>query len=464
MKKYLRALVIDDDAQVKEFVDQVLRDDGWETSQAESAEQAFELSQDQQWAAVFCDVRLGGADGFSVLRRFKTQSPETRVVLMTGHGSAGGALDATAFGAYDYLLKPFSVEDLQTLSQALREQIANRRSFVTSTRGAHVYQPDVEFVGRSQVFIEVMKQVGRVSATNLPVLLTGESGTGKEVVASALHQRSSRASQPFVAVNCGAIPGELIESELFGHVKGSFTGAERDRIGLWEEADGGTVFLDEITETTPAFQVKLLRALQEGEIRRVGSNQTTKVDVRVIAASNRDVEQEVAAGRFRKDLFYRLNAVSIVLPPLRERPEDILPLAKTFASRVHSLNPVVRFSADALVLLEQYSWPGNIRELENAIVRAAALCDGTIRVQDLPQRVRSNETAAADSEHSATAVEEWPTLAVIEGRYVARVLERTGGNKQAAARMLDVDRKTLDRMIKRHGIDSRRARGAASHQ
>jgi DNA-binding NtrC family response regulator len=384
---------------------------------------------------------------------------------MTGHGSAGGALDATAFGAYDYLLKPFGVEELQTLSSALQEQIASRRASSTSNRYAQVYSPDVELVGRSEVFIEVMKQVGRVATTNLPVLLTGESGTGKEVVASALHQRSRRSGRPFVAVNCGAIPGELIEAELFGHVKGSFTGADRDRIGLWEEADGGTVFLDEITETSPAFQVKLLRAVQEGEIRRVGSNQTVKVDVRVVAASNRDVEQEVEAGRFRKDLFYRLNAVSIVLPPLRERREDILPLAQTFAARVHSLSPSVKFSSDALSVLERYSWPGNVRELENAIVRAAAMCDGMIRLQDLPERVRTNETGngtSLSSETTANADElEWSTLAVVEGRYVARVLERTGGNKQAAARMLDIDRKTLDRMIKRHGIHSTKVRGAA---
>lgn len=461
MKKNLRALVIDDDTQVSGFVAQVLRGGGWETGEAESAEQAFELSTDQKWAVVFCDVRLGGADGFSVLRRFKEESPETKVVLMTGHGSADGALDATAFGAYDYLLKPFGAEELQTLSQALQEQFVTRRLPVRSPLGSSVYDSDVELVGRSGVFIEVMKQVGRVAATNLPVLLTGESGTGKEVVAAALHRRSSRTNQPFVAVNCGAIPSELIESELFGHVKGSFTGADRDRMGLWEEADGGTVFLDEITETTPAFQVKLLRALQEGEIRRVGSNQTNRVDVRVIAASNRDVEQEVAAGRFRKDLFYRLNAVSIVLPPLRERLEDILPLAQTFAARVRSLNPVVRFSPDSLTLLQQYSWPGNIRELENAIVRAAAMCEGMIRVQDLPERVRSNGAQTITIENTAVgAEEEWPTLAVIEGRYVKRVLEHTAGNKQAAARLLNVDRKTLDRMIKRHVIQPKIVKAA----
>jgi two-component system response regulator AtoC len=458
------ALVIDDERQVREFVATVLHGEGWNVSQSSSAEDAFGRVQEAPWAVVFCDVMLGGANGYSVLRHFKERLPETKVVLMTGHGTAAGALDATAFGAYDYLLKPFGPEELQSLSHALLEQLAEHPQRSSPARRTAAYHSDIELVGRSQAFIEVMKQVGRVSNTNLPVLLTGESGTGKELVASAIHHRSGRSDKPFVAVNCGAIPADLIEAELFGHVKGSFTGAERDRRGLWEEADGGTVFLDEITETTQSFQVKLLRALQMGEIRRVGSNQMQKVNVRVIAASNRNVEQEVAAGSFRNDLFYRLNAVSIVLPPLRDRSEDIPPLAQTFADRVYSLSPPVKFSAEALALLERYSWPGNIRELENAVVRAVAMCDGTIRVKDLPQRVRnqmqrpsesSNEQAAANN---GAPPEEWVPLSEIEGRYVAQVLEHTRGNKQAAARVLAVDRKTLDRMIKRHHIDSEAAR------
>jgi DNA-binding NtrC family response regulator len=443
---------------MRKFISEVLRDEGWELTEAASAEQAFELIREREWSVVFCDVILGGADGFSVLKRFKEELPQTKVVLMTGHGTASGALDATSFGAYDYLLKPFGPEELQTLSRALREQLTSRSSSRLRARyGTAAYQADVGLLGRSEAFIGVMKQVGRVATTNLPVLLTGESGTGKEVVASSLHSHSSRAEQPFVAVNCGAISAELIESELFGHVKGSFTGADRDRRGLWEEADQGTLFLDEITETTPAFQVKLLRALQQGEIRRVGSNNTQRVDVRVIAASNRDVEEEVAAGRFRKDLFYRLNAVSIMLPPLRERREDILLLAKSFAERVYSLSPEVKFSLEALHLLGQYPWPGNIRELENAVVRATAVCDGTIRVKDLPERVQKfSNTQAVDSvvteDMHALLAEEWCPLSEIEGRYVTRVLAHTGGNKQAAARLLEIDRKTLDRMIKRHKI------------
>src|SRR5687768_5297680 len=362
----LAALVIDDEHQVREFVSDVLRAEGWNVSQSPSAEDAFQHLSEASWSVVFCDVKLGGANRYSVLRTFKEKLPEAKVVLMTGQGSAAGALDATAFGAYDYLLKPFGIEALQALSQTIKERLSKKpyQRLVSVNRGGS-YKSDIDLVGRSGVFIEVMKQVGRVAGTGLPVLLTGESGTGKEVVASALHQRSKRAQKSFVAVNCGAIPSELIESELFGHVRGSFTGAERDRRGLWEEADGGTIFLDEITETTPAFQVKLLRVLQKGEIRRVGSNQTQRLDVRVVAASNRDVEREVEAGRFRQDLFYRLNAVTIHLPPLRERREDIFPLAGSFAERVWSLNPSCNFSQEALRLLEQYDWPGNIRELEN---------------------------------------------------------------------------------------------------
>ena len=453
MKQELQALVIDDEQPVRDFVATVLRADGWEVAQSSSAEEAFQMSHDSKWAVVFCDVMLGGANGFEVLRRFKEELPETKVVLMTGHGSAEGALDATAFGAYDYLLKPFGPEDLQSLSSALREQLTTHRNVfrrrVDSPAG------DINLIGRSQAFIEVMKQVGRVAATNLPVLLTGESGTGKELIAAAIHRRSGRADKRFVAVNCGAIPAELIESELFGHAKGSFTGADRDRRGLWEEADGGTVFLDEITETTPAFQVKLLRVIQEREIRRVGSNQTLEVDVRIVAASNRDVEAEVSAGRFRNDLFYRLNAVSLVLPPLRERREDIPPLAHSFARRIYSLSPSVTFSPEAVTLLERYPWPGNIRELENAVVRGAAMCDGIIRAKDLPERIRHYREQGLTQENSANAEaenEEWPSLAQVEGRYVARVLGKTRGNKQAASRVLGVDRKTLSRMIDRHQI------------
>lgn len=320
---------------------------------------------------------------------------------------------------------------------------------------------DVELVGRSLAFTEVMAQVQRVANFHQPVLLMGESGTGHELIAKAIHQRSSRAEQPFVTVNCGAVPAESIEAELFGRLEGTTAGG--DRRGLWEEADGGTVFLDELTRTIPSFQAKLLDALQMSEIRRESSNQAPKINVRVIAASSRNVEQEVAAGRLRSDLLACFNAAAIVLPPLRNRPEDVEPLAHSFADRVYALNPTVEFAPEALALLERYSWPGNLRELENVVVRAVGICDGTIRSKDLPQRIRNftkKQAVLGTPPNGAVEVpqEEWVPLSEIEGRYVAQVLEHTRGNKQAAARVLAVDRKTLDRMIKRHHIDAEKPR------
>ncbi len=463
----MKALVVDDNSLIRSNVAEVLREDGWEVSEAESAEEAFEMLHRDGWSLVFCDVKLSdknSGEGYDVLRRFTEEQPDAQIIIMTGHGSAVGALDAVSSGAYDYLMKPFDVEDVLKISQAVRQGIEKRARPGTTGElpPAPVYTSDIDLVGVSSAFVEVMKLVGRVAATSLPVLITGESGTGKEVVARAIHWRSPRAERPFVAVNCGAIPAELIESELFGHVKGSFTGAHADRRGLWQEADGGTVFLDEITETSPAFQVKLLRALQEREIRRVGSNQTVRVDVRVIAASNRDVDGEMREGRFRQDLLYRLNAVTLHLPPLRERREDILPLARYFAERMaqSSGSTCISFSRDAVQLLENYDWPGNIRELENAIVRAAALCDQAVRPEDLPERVRNFTAPTAVQAHAKTPHdgngddgEDLLSLAEVEGRHIFRVLARTGGNKQAAARVLGIDRTTLQRKLERYNTE-----------
>ncbi|HEY0322994.1 MAG TPA: sigma-54 dependent transcriptional regulator [Pyrinomonadaceae bacterium] len=453
----MKALVIDDEQSIREFISSVLQAEGWSVGEAETAERAFEMLQTDEWSLVFCDVVLGGENGFAILRRFAEEQPRAQVVMMTGHGTAVGALDATSFGAYDYLLKPFGISEVETIARSVAARLTAKGRIKKEESASKFYRSDIELVGRSPAFVEAMKLVGRVSLTNLPVLLTGESGTGKEVIARAIHRRSRRSGNPFVAVNCGAIPAELIEAELFGHVKGAFTGAERDRIGLFEEANRGTVFLDEITETTSAFQVKLLRALQEREIRRVGENRTHQIDVRVITSSNRDVEREVAEGRFRQDLFYRLNAVTIHLPPLRERREDILPLAEFFAQKVRlpDEHPVM-FSAEAIAILEEYEWPGNIRELENAVVRAAALSDSVVKPQDLPERVRRSvkeKEREESGEQASDTAAEWVTLDEAEKRYVSRVLAYTKGNRQAAARLLNVDRKTIDRMIKRHNID-----------
>ncbi|OLE51203.1 MAG: hypothetical protein AUG51_24550 [Acidobacteria bacterium 13_1_20CM_3_53_8] len=459
----MKALVVDDEAPIRDVVAEVLRTEGWSVSEADSATRAIEMLREDEWALVFCDVKLGSdsdPDGYTVLRQFTKEQPEAQIILMTGHGSAVGALDAVASGAYDYLMKPFAIEEVQSISRAVRSGIEKRAGPTTGDLQLHVHTSDIELVGRSSAFVEVMKLVGRVAGTNLPVLITGESGTGKEIVARAIHQRSNRADKAFVAVNCGAIPSELIESELFGHVRGSFTGADRDRAGLLQEADGGTILLDEITETTLAFQVKLLRALQEGEIRRVGSNHTINVDVRVIAATNRDVEAEMRAGRFRQDLLYRLNAVTLYLPPLRERREDIMPMAKFFAKRwAKEGERPVSFSAEAIDLLENYYWPGNIRELENSIIRAAALCDQIVCPEDLPERIRDSQAIAAEAARDGSSSSDGKPsevmlpLSEIESRHVARVLAFTNGNKQAAARILGIDRTTLQRMIKRHKLE-----------
>ena len=464
MKQSLQALVIDDEPQISSLVASVLKDDGWIVSEAASADEAITKLQEKTWSLVFCDVVLGGPDGYSVLRQFTEMQPNARFVLMTGQGSAAGALDATSTGAYDYLLKPFSIDDILKISTVIKEQLKSRKQRDKSGKPpAPGYESDLPLIGTAPKFVECLKMVGRVAGTNLPVLITGESGTGKEVVARAIHQRSKRSAHNFVTVNCGAIPTELIESELFGHARGSFTGADRERMGLWEEATGGTLFLDEITETNPLFQVKLLRALQEGEIRRVGSNRNVKVDVRVIAASNRDIEKEVEKGNFRQDLMYRLNAVTIDLPPLRDRKEDIPLLAEHFVreSVISGINSP-KFSDETIGIFQNYDWPGNIRELENAVLHAVSLSDDIIYSEHLPSRIRYSGTADRRSVHREVRKEDsghhraetkWQTLAEMEKEYVEEVLAHASDNKQAASRILNIDRKTLARIINRKPLN-----------
>ncbi len=459
MKQSLQALIIEDEPLISNSIDKILTAEGWSVSKAGNSEQSFKMLSEQKWSLVFCDVMLDGVDGYEVLRRFSEKQAEARFVLMTGDGSAAGALDAIAFGAYDYLVKPFADDEILNIARAVREQQQTRARDKVSDSVVlpQGYVSDILLIGKSPKFVECLKMVGRIAATNLPVLITGESGTGKEMVAQSIHQRSSRAGGSFVAVNCGAIPFELIESELFGHAKGAFTGADRERMGLWEEADGGTILLDEITETSLLFQVKLLRALQQSEIRRVGSNRTLKVDVRVIAATNCDIEEEVRQKRFRQDLMYRLNAVMIHLPPLRERVEDIPLLAGHFARQIRPADATpIRFSPAAIEIMKNYKWQGNVRELENAVCHAVSLCGDVIYPQHLPTRLlQVNESATEqfqNIEMPATQNNEWFSLAEMEAKYVGQVLAHTNGNKQAAARLLNIDRKTLARVIKRSEV------------
>ena len=461
IRETFNALIIDDEPQVRSLVANILEADGWNVTEVQTAEEAFREMKEHGWSLIFCDVVLGGIDGYQVLRKCAELQSGARFVLMTGYGSAAGALDATSIGAHDYLVKPFTVDDILKIASNVRKELHLRKEKISPNQRESPkpnYHSDLPLIGKSPCFVECLKLVGRVAATNLPVLITGESGTGKEVVARAIHRRSQRAAAPFVTVNCGAIPNELIESELFGHAKGSFTGAERERVGLWEEAMGGTLFLDEITETSPLFQVKLLRALQQGEIRRIGSNRTVKVDVRVLAATNRNIEREVSEGRFRQDLMYRLNAVTIELPPLRERGDDISILAEHFVALLRPESSAVKFSPAATQKLRSYNWPGNIRELENAVLHAGSLSNGVIYPEHFPARISNFMDTERDLETDKNGVVvasgangKWLSLSELEEQYVTRVLNSTDGNKQAAARILDIDRKTLTRIIKRNG-------------
>jgi len=448
-------MIIDDDPQVCGLVAQILRGDGWAVREAFSQNECLEALAEKEWDLIVCDVMLGDSDGYATLVQIRERGCQARFVLMTGQGSAAGALDATAIGAYDYLVKPFTIDDILKLAHSVQDQLRLRslQKEKDPQPISNAYVSDIPLIGKSPRFVECLKMVGRISGADVAVLVTGESGTGKEVVAKAIHLRSKRKEKPFIAVNCGAIPEDLIESELFGHAKGSFTGADRERPGLWEEADGGTMFLDEITETSHLFQVKLLRALQEGEIRRVGSNRSQKVDVRVIAASNRKIEDEVAKGTFRQDLMYRLNAVSVELPPLRERREDISLLANHFLGRLKKGSGRHEISDVSVQMMEGYNWPGNIRELENAILHAVSLSDGTIYPEHLPRRIQEFQPPQDQSSKTSlaqqTSDQNWVTLAEMEADYVKRVLEYTANNKQAASRILNIDRKTLTRILEK---------------
>jgi len=377
-------------------------------------------------------------DGMRVLKATQDVSPDTAVIVITAFSNVEGALDAIQQGAFDYLSKPF---DVDAIVRVVRRGLEQKR-LVEENRSLRSQVKQSELVGRSAGLLEVYKQVARAASTNVPVLITGETGTGKEQVARSLHQRSLRSAGPFVPVDCGAISESLMESELFGHAKGAFTGAAGFRRGLFEEATGGTLFLDEIGDVGPKIQSQLLRALQEGTIRRVGESTPVRVDVRVVAATNKDLRQLVKEGRFREDLLYRLDVVHLHLPPLRERRSDIPALVEHFAA-LHArggARPVV--TEEAKARLQAYDWPGNVRQLENVVARALALnVLGVLGPQDFPAPIGDATT------HEERLIEDMPSLAELSRRYAAHILQAVGGNKSEAARLLEVDRKTLYRLI-----------------
>ncbi len=437
----LRILAVDDQPSVRELLKAVLEADGHDVETASDGAEAVRALGSGFHDLVIMDIRMPGMDGITALERVKELSPKTGVVMMTAYASVETAVKAMKLGAFDYVTKPIDIDEVQAVIARFIESIDP-----TEVEGLPVESRDV--VGASEALRAVLELAHRVAASDATVLVLGESGTGKEVVAREIHRASPRLHQPFIAVNCSAIPETLLESELFGHEKGSFTGAVRQKKGRFELAEGGTIFLDEIGDMSPALQAKLLRFLQDHRLQRVGGSVDVTVDARVIAATNRDMERDVAEGRFREDLFFRLNVVTITVPPLRERPEDVPLLVEHFL-KLHAPEGTKpkKVSPRAMRLLMGHPWPGNVRELENAIQRAVVLSRGeTIFPEHLPPRVRAAESAEPAAGGGRTMRE-------VERDVIVKTLKETGSNRTKAAVILGISRRTLQNKIKEYGID-----------
>lgn len=437
-------LVVDDDIVAAELLAEVLTKEGYDAQTATCGLDAVRMGEEKQFDVVITDLNMPDISGLDVLKAFKKSSPQTFTIVITAFGSFETAIKAIQNGAYDYISKPFKMDDIkQKVSAAIEQQRLLRKQMAPQEKS----MTSLSFIiGNSPKMLEIYKLVAKVAGSDVTVLIQGESGTGKELVARAIHDNSPRAEKHYVAINCAALPETLLESELFGHAKGAFTGAMTDKKGLLEEADGGTCFLDEIGDMSLPLQTKLLRVLQDHEIRRVGGNQSVRVDIRVLSATNRDLAAMVKSGQFREDLYYRLNVVTIKLPALREHPEDISPLADHFLRKSNlKTNKNVRgISKEAMGLLMRYDWPGNIRQLENAIERAVALTTNAVLLpSDIPEELQQMEEAPKELLSG-----NFHTLEEIKKQYIQQVLKRTGGNQNLAAEILGINRKTLYRMLK----------------
>jgi DNA-binding NtrC family response regulator len=441
-------LVVEDEEMMRSILRQLLEGSGYNIFTADSAEAALEIFSSNDIVITLTDIKMSGKDGIELLDQIKSIDEEAIVIIMTAYSSVDTAVAALRKGAYDYITKPFVNEDLL---QTIKNAAAHRRLFQENRvlrRELGKQNSFAEIIGKSGALQQVFDLVNKVADTSANVLIQGESGTGKELIARSIHFNSERSEKPFLAVNCGALPESLLESELFGHTKGSFTGATGDKKGLFRSAAGGTLLLDEVGEMPPSLQVKLLRALQEHEVTPVGASVPIGFDARIIAATNKDLENEVAEGRFREDLFYRLNVVEIEVPPLRRRRDDIPLLVKHFASKsAREQNSGERTVAkNAMTALVSYSWPGNIRELENVIERAVILSGGEIGLASLPPKVQISADTASISKNGDSR----PTLDDMERSYVLEILESVGDDKVAAASILGIDLSTLYRKLKRY--------------
>ena len=463
----VKFLIVDDHQSIRKLCMTVGSSLGFECREAESAEDALACLETDTPDIIVADLMMPNMSGLEFLPRVKQLLPRCEIAIMTGHGSIETAVQAMKLGAYDYITKPFRIEELKLLLQRMEEKVklVVENQFLRERVSAEMELNGI--VGSSSKIQDVLRMIARLKDTRAPVLIVGESGTGKELVARAIHYRGSFAKRPFVAVDCGSLVPTLIESELFGYEKGAFTGALRSKEGLFQTAHGGTIFLDEIGELSMEMQAKLLRVLQEKEVRPVGSNQKVKVDVRVIAASNRDLESAYKEGMFRKDLYFRLNVVVLHLPALRERKSDIPPLVHYFLDKF-APGKMFSISAAATRCMMQYEWPGNVRELENCIERAVALgSEDMIDAQDLPPAVRSNQEAtpaagAAVGHFAANDSAPDTDLEELERVTIQRVFEQVNGDKALARKMLGISRATLYRKLKRYHIAVAKSVSSAS--
>lgn len=452
-----RILVVEDDEVSRRLFTEVLEAEGHAVEQAQNGEAALDRVRSASYDLVLVDVRMPGMSGLDVTRAVRQERPELPIVVMTAFGSMETAVEAIQEGAFDYVSKPMNLDELKKIVSRALEQKHLRAQSRKKIEGFDDPERRKTVIGRSPAMLEVFKMVARVAPTKSTVLILGESGTGKEVIARSIHRHSTRAQQPFVAVDCGALTETLLESELFGHTRGAFTGAVSDKKGVFQLAHGGTCFLDEIGDISPNMQAKLLRVLQEGEVRPVGAREWVKIDARVIAATNKDLLERATSGAFREDLYYRLNVVTIRIPPLRERPEDIDALIENFIRRYSALarKPVTAISHEALDRLKGYSWPGNVRQLENAIEQAVVLTrNPVLTLEDLPREVCEHLPVPENSPAPGhLSVLDMPSLEEVKKRYALYVIERVRGNMSRAAKILKVDRRSLYRMLDRWKAD-----------
>ncbi len=464
----IKLLVVDDEQSIRRLCMTIGSSLAYNCNEAESAETAMQRLETDPPDLVLTDLKLPHQSGVELLKQIKAVLPRAEVAIMTGHGSIESAVDAMKLGAYDYIEKPFRVEKMRLLLQRMAEKVrlVNENAFLRERVSTEENLDGI--IGTSSGMQDVLRMISRLKDTRTPVLISGESGTGKELVARAIHFRGMMAETPFVAVDCGALVPTLMESEMFGYEKGAFTGAMKSKTGLFQAANGGSIFLDEIGELPLEMQAKLLRVLQEKEVRPVGSNDRHTVDVRVIAATNRDLESAYRTGTFRKDLYFRLNVVTVHIPPLRERRADIPMLVHYFLNRYTPTKPL-QVTAAAMKSLLQYDWPGNVRELENCIARAVTLGDQqTIDVQDLPPAIRSEQPASSEMTPQDAASLSTTALAEMERMTILRVFEQAHGDKALAGKMLGISRATLYRKLKRYNIAPRGnaeqdAKQAAAH-